>query len=87
MNFLLKIAWNGAVDTVFTALAALFALGAGYIHGNRLKGRGSLVVLAVLSALEGGAILLTCWTDNIYISYVGYILFGALYGFTITIAG
>ncbi|KAI8129812.1 Folate transporter 1 [Lucilia cuprina] len=81
------IAWNGAVDAIFTALAALFALGAGYIHGGRLKSRASLVVLAILSALEGGAILLCCWTDNIFVSYAGYIIFGALYAFTITVAG
>ncbi|KAM7362898.1 thiamine transporter 1-like [Cochliomyia hominivorax] len=81
------IAWNGAVDAAFTALAALFALGAGYIHGSRLKSRASLVILAVLSALEGGAILLACWTENIYLSYTGYVIFGALYAFTITVAG
>ena len=75
------------MDAIFTALAALFALGAGYIHAGRLKSRASLVVLAILSALEGGAILLCCWTENIFLSYTGYIIFGALYAFTITVAG
>lgn len=81
------IAWNGAVDAVFTALAAISALAAGYLHAGRLKSRASLLVLTILSALEGGAILLCCWTQNIYVSYAGYIIFGALYAFTITVAG
>uniref|UniRef100_A0A1I8PS62 Uncharacterized protein n=1 Tax=Stomoxys calcitrans TaxID=35570 RepID=A0A1I8PS62_STOCA len=81
------IAWNGAVDAIFTALAALCALVAGYIHAGRLESQASLLLLAGLSALEGGAILLICWTENIYVSYAGYIAFGALYGFIITVAG
>ncbi|XP_073832376.1 thiamine transporter 1-like [Musca autumnalis] len=81
------VAWNGAVDAVFTALAALFALFAGYIHAGRLQSHSSLLVLAALSLLEGGTILMICWTTNIYVSYAGYILFGGIYGFIITVAG
>ncbi|ALC47379.1 CG6574, partial [Drosophila busckii] len=80
------IAWNGAVDAVLTALAALSALAAGYLHTGLMRPRLSLLVLSVLSALEGGSVLLCCWTNNIYYSYVGFIIFGALYGFTITVA-
>ncbi|XP_017092065.2 thiamine transporter 1 [Drosophila bipectinata] len=81
-----EMAWNGAVDAVLTALAALCALAAGYLHTGRLNPRTSLLILAFLSAVEGGCVLLCCWTENIYWSYVGFILFGALYGFTITVA-
>ncbi|XP_068156249.1 thiamine transporter 1-like isoform X2 [Drosophila tropicalis] len=81
-----QIAWNGAVDAVLTALAAMMALAAGYLHTGRMKPRLSLFVLAILSALEGGAVLICCWTKDIYWSYVGFILFGGLYGFTITLA-
>ncbi|XP_037945015.1 thiamine transporter 1 [Teleopsis dalmanni] len=81
-----SIAWNGAVDAVLTAFAALTALAAGYIHAGRFKPRASLLLLALLSALEGGAILMCCLTQNIYISYVGFIIFGVLYAFTITVA-
>ncbi|KAL7728587.1 hypothetical protein ACLKA6_012585 [Drosophila palustris] len=80
------IVWNGGVDAALTALAALFALLAGYLHAGRLKSRTSLLSLAVLSILEGGCVLLASWTTNIYLSYLGYVLFGALYGFTITVA-
>ncbi|EDW67205.1 thiamine transporter 1 [Drosophila virilis] len=81
-----QIAWNGAVDAVLTALAALSALAAGYLHSGRLRPRASLLVLSVLSALEGGSVLICCWTHDIYWSYVGFVIFGALYGFTITVA-
>ncbi|XP_030565762.1 thiamine transporter 1 [Drosophila novamexicana] len=80
------IVWNGGVDAALTALAALFSLMAGYLHAGRLKTRSSLLLLAVLSVLEGGCILLASWTTNIYLSYLGYVLFGALFGFTITVA-
>ncbi|KAH8420893.1 hypothetical protein KR222_008440 [Zaprionus bogoriensis] len=81
-----QIAWNGATDAVLTALAALCALVAGYLHAGRMRPRASLLLLSVLSALEGGSILLCCWTDNIYWSYAGFVIFGGLYGFTITVA-
>lgn len=80
------IAWNGAVDAVLTALAALSALAAGYLHTGRLRPRASLLILGILSAVEGGCVLICCWTQDIYWSYAGFVLFGALYGFTITVA-
>ncbi|KAH8248272.1 hypothetical protein KR038_009877 [Drosophila bunnanda] len=80
------IAWNGAVDAVLTALAALSALAAGYLHTGRLKPRTSLLIMVFLSALEGGCVLICCWTKDIYWSYAGFIVFGGLYGFTITLA-
>ncbi|XP_017118580.1 thiamine transporter 1 [Drosophila elegans] len=80
------IAWNGAVDAVLTALAALCALAAGYLHTGRLRPRTSLLILALLSAVEGGCVLICCWTEDIFWSYTGFVLFGALYGFTITVA-
>lgn len=83
----LKNVWNGAVDATLTLLAAIFALFAGFIHGARLNPRGSLLALAVLSIMEGGAVLLSCWTTSIVWSYIGYIIFGALYAFTITVSG
>ncbi|XP_062124028.1 thiamine transporter 1 [Drosophila sulfurigaster albostrigata] len=80
------IVWNGGVDAALTALAALSTLLAGYLHAGRLKSRASLLTLSVLSVLEGGCVLLAAWPKNIYISYLGYVLFGAIYGFTITVA-
>ncbi|EDW84163.2 uncharacterized protein Dwil_GK13289 [Drosophila willistoni] len=81
-----EIVWNGAVDAAFTALAALSSLLAGYLHVGRLKSRTSLLSLAFLSVLEGGCVLLSTWTSTVYMSYLGYVLFGGLYGFSITVA-
>ncbi|KRK03407.1 uncharacterized protein Dyak_GE24661, isoform B [Drosophila yakuba] len=80
------IAWNGAVDVALTLLSAVFALLAGYFHAGRLSTRSSLLSMALLSILEGGCVLLSCWTDDIYLSYLGYVLYGGLFAFTITVA-
>ncbi|XP_017083877.1 thiamine transporter 2 [Drosophila eugracilis] len=80
------IAWNGAVDVALTLLSAVFALLAGYFHAGRLKTRSSLLSMALLSILEGCCILLSCWTENIYLSYLGYVLYGGLFAFSITVA-
>jgi len=86
LRFPLKIAWNGAVDVALTLLSAVFALLAGYFHAGRLSTRSSLLSMALLSVLEGGCVLLSCWTDDIYLSYLGYVLYGGLFAFTITVA-
>ncbi|XP_033166005.1 thiamine transporter 2 [Drosophila mauritiana] len=80
------IAWNGAVDVALTLLSAVFALLAGYFHAGRLSTRSSLLSMALLSVLEGGCVLLSCWTADIYLSYLGYVLYGGLFAFTITVA-
>jgi solute carrier family 19 (thiamine transporter), member 2/3 len=41
--------------------------------------------LVILSVLEGFAVLLAAQTSILWISYLGYILFGTLYAFTITV--
>lgn len=80
------IAWNAAVDGIHTFLGAIFAIVAGYIHTGKLNSRKSLILLSVLSVMEGGAVLLATWSNNLYASYVGFIIFGSLYAFTITVA-
>ncbi|KAH8334696.1 hypothetical protein KR074_003980 [Drosophila pseudoananassae] len=80
------IVWNGAVDAALTLLSAIFALLAGYFHAGRLSTKLSLLSMAFLSILQGGCVLLACWTNNIYLSYLGYTLYGGLFAFTITVA-
>ncbi|KAH8292163.1 hypothetical protein KR054_006450 [Drosophila jambulina] len=80
------IVWNGAVDAALTLLSAVFALLAGYFHAGRLSTSTSMLSMALLSILEGGCVLLACWTSNIYLSYLGYVLYGALFAVTITVA-
>ncbi|KAH8243836.1 hypothetical protein KR032_010495 [Drosophila birchii] len=80
------IVWNGAVDAALTLLSAVFTLLAGYFHAGRLSTSTSMLSMALLSILEGGCVLLSCWTSNIYLSYLGYVLYGALFAFAITVA-
>lgn len=77
--------WNGAVEATVTLLGAIVSLLAGYIHSGFLRPRSSLFALSVLSVGQGGAILLATLTSNLIISYVGYVVFGMLYAFTITV--
>uniref|UniRef100_A0A1B0BW50 Uncharacterized protein n=1 Tax=Glossina palpalis gambiensis TaxID=67801 RepID=A0A1B0BW50_9MUSC len=52
-------------------------------YGQRYRQLGNLKILAVLSSLKGGTILLCCRSDNIFHSYVGFVAFGASYASTI----
>lgn len=80
------VAWNAGVDAAHTFIGAIFALMAGYLHTSKLTSTASLVLLAVLSVLEGGAVLVSVWPQNLYASYAGFIIFACLYAFTITVA-
>ena len=81
------MAWNGAVDALLTFLGAIFALLAGYFRDDYFKFRNSsLLILAVLSIVEGGAVLMATITNILFLSYLGYVIYGALYAFTITVA-
>lgn len=80
------VAWNAGADAAHTSIGAIFALMAGYLHTGRMSSTASLLLLAVLSVLEGGAILISVLPHNLYASYAGFIMFGSLYAFTITIA-
>lgn len=74
--------WNGAIEAALTLLGAGAALSAGYLTSYR----GGLLTLTICSFLEGGAILTAAQTNSLWLSYLGYIAFGVLYMFMITIA-
>lgn len=46
----------------------------------------SELVIAVITALQAGLLLLMGTTDNIWICYLGYILFRGFYQFLVPIA-
>ncbi|XP_055543642.1 thiamine transporter 1-like [Wyeomyia smithii] len=77
--------WNGAVEATVTLLGAVVSLLAGYIHTWFLKPRSSLLALSLLSLMQGGLIMVATTASNLTLSYVGYIGFGVLYAFTITV--
>lgn len=77
--------WNGAVEAVVTLLGAIVSLLAGYIHSGFLRPRSSLFALSILSLGQSAAILLATTTSSLAVCYLGYVTFGVLYAFTITV--
>lgn len=77
--------WNGAVEAVVTLLGAIVSLLAGYIHNGFLRPRSSLFALSILSLGQSAAILLATTTSSLAVCYLGYVTFGVLYAFTITV--
>lgn len=80
------VVWNGAVDAILTLLGAGLSLAAGYIFTGKTNVRASLLTLAILTIIEGLCLLLTSQTTVLYWSYAGYICFGALFTFTVTVS-
>lgn len=76
--------WNGLVEAILTIIGFLGALLAGFLKVN-WKTKGELV-LSVCSILEGFALLYASYTEQVFICYVSYVIFGAIYHFMITIA-
>lgn len=81
-----EVIWNGAVEATLTLLGTVAALGAGLLTNERLKDKGRIWALALLTILSGFAILLAGLTHTRLISYLGYLIFGVIYSFLITIA-
>lgn len=78
-----KSIYNGAVEAVLTLLGTLAALLAGTMKTNwKLKGE---LLLTICSIVQGSSLLISSYTQYIWISYVCYIVFGSLYHFIITI--
>ncbi|XP_058445950.1 thiamine transporter 1-like [Malaya genurostris] len=80
-----RAVWNAAVEATVTLLAAIVSLLAGYIHSGFLKPRSSLFALSVLSLGQGATIMLAATTNQLIVSYLGYMAFSILYAFTITV--
>lgn len=76
--------YNGAVEATLTILGFLGALTAGVLKIDWRKW-GELV-LTCCSLLQGGLMVVSSQTPLVTVSYVSYVLFGALYHFVITIA-
>lgn len=77
--------YNGAIEAALTLLGVGGAVTAGYINNDLLK-RFDLWILTGCSAIEGGLLIWAALTNEVWISYVTYVLFGMLYHFMITVA-
>ncbi|GAB0099074.1 thiamine transporter 1 [Sergentomyia squamirostris] len=78
--------WNGAVEAGMTLLGALSALGAGYIHSSLLTNRRYIVLLSSVAIINGLAIFLGAYIENLFVSYAAYLVFGVFYSFAGTVA-
>lgn len=81
-----QLKYNGAVDAILTLIAAGFSLLAGKIHMNFLRGHNqTLIVLIIMSSLQGFFTLMAGLSQSLFACYAYYICFGVSYAFAITI--
>ncbi|KAL1513893.1 hypothetical protein ABEB36_003233 [Hypothenemus hampei] len=76
--------YNGAVESILTVVGFLGTLAAGVLKVD-WKTRGELA-LTCCSLLQGFAMLIASQTGYVVVAYVCYVVFGALYHLTITVA-
>lgn len=77
--------FNGAVEATVTLFGAISCLVAGFIPSEKFE-KYDMWILTVCSLVEGGMIIVSSLTDQIWVAYSMYILFGAVYMFMITLA-
>lgn len=77
--------FNGAVEAMLTLLSVAGAFAAGFIKSKRFEAY-NVWVLTVCSALQGGVLLWGTLTDSVWIAYIGYVIFGVLTHFMVTLA-
>lgn len=78
--------YNGAVDAILTLLGAGVSLLAGQIHMSFLKKQNrTLVVLIVMSTLQGVLVVLAARSQTLILCYIFYICYSVAYSFGITV--
>lgn len=81
-----EVIYNGAVDAILTLLGAGVSLLAGKIHMNFLRKQNrTLLVLILMSSLQGIFVLMAATSNTLMSCYIFYICFGVAYAFGITI--
>jgi solute carrier family 19 (thiamine transporter), member 2/3 len=78
--------YNGAVEAILTLLGALFSLLAGVVHLNFLRKQNqTLIVLVIMSSIQGIFVVLAANSQTLMTCYIFYISYGIAYAFCITI--
>ena len=77
--------YNGAVEAALTLFGAISCLVAGFISSEKFE-KFDLWILTVCSFVEGVFIIISSVTDQVWVAYVMYVLFGIIYMFMITLA-
>ncbi|XP_016987853.1 thiamine transporter 1 [Drosophila rhopaloa] len=78
--------YNGGVEAVATLLGAIGAILAGLLNSN--KRRGSYMMgISICAAVLGALLIYASQTQEIWVAYINYVLFCAVFFFIITVAG
>lgn len=81
-----EVIYNGAVDAILTLLGAGVSILAGKIQINFLKSKiHTLLVLIVISSVQGAFVILAAQSHTLLSCYIFYISYGVAYAFGITI--
>ncbi|XP_062236755.1 reduced folate transporter [Platichthys flesus] len=76
--------YNGGVEAASTLLSAVTSFAAGYV---KIRWNvWSELVIAVITAVQAGLLLLMGTTDSIWVCYASYVLFRGFYQFLVPIA-
>lgn len=77
--------YNGGVEAVATLLGAVGAIIAGLLNSNTHRNL-YMLVNSVCGLVLGGLLLLATFCNNVWISYVNYVIFCSVFYFIVTIA-
>lgn len=81
-----EIIYNGAVDGILTIFSVAVSLLAGKIHLNFLLSQNRiLIVLVIMSSLQGVFVVLAAKSQTLLLCYVYFIIYATLYAFCVTI--
>ncbi|KAH8327779.1 hypothetical protein KR074_003993 [Drosophila pseudoananassae] len=78
--------YNGGVEALATLLGAIGAILAGFLKSNNHR-RSYMLGISICAATLGGLLIFAAKTQVIWVAYVNYVLFCALFFFIITVAG
>ncbi|XP_039612292.1 reduced folate transporter [Polypterus senegalus] len=76
--------YNGGVDAASTLLGAITSFAAGYVKIRWFL--WSELVIAIITTVQAGLLLLMNTTSNIWVCYIAYVLFRGFYQFLVPIA-
>lgn len=77
--------YNGGVEAALTLCGAISCLIAGYVPSETFE-KYDMWILMVCSLAEGSAMILSSFTNEVWVAYACYVFFGVTYMFMITLA-
>ncbi|XP_043662056.1 thiamine transporter 1 [Drosophila teissieri] len=78
--------YNGGVEAVATLLGAIGAILAGLLNSNKRR-RSYMTGISICAAVLGALLIYAAKTQEIWVAYINYVLFCAVFFFIITVAG